>query len=311
MNILHMKYAVEVAEAGSINQAATKLYIAQPNLSRCIKELEAELGIQIFDRTSRGMKLTPDGEEYIRYARKILDQIDDLEKHYKKGASSKQYFSISIPRASYISDAFARFSCRIGTAPAEIYYSETNPLNAVNNILKSGFNLGIIRYDSQFDRYYRDMLDANDLDCEMVAEFKYVLIMNKDNSIANKELIYKKDLADLIEIAHGDPYVPSIPVSTIMEHELTENVSKRLLIYERGSQFELLEANPETFMWVSPVPQKILEKHGLVQRLCCDNSRLYKDMLIYKSGYRFTELDESFIEELYRSRTECFGMLIE
>ena len=79
MNILHMKYAVEVARIGSINKAAEQLYIAQPNLSRCIKELEADLGIVIFDRTFKGMKLTPDGEEFIHYAQKVLSQIDDIE----------------------------------------------------------------------------------------------------------------------------------------------------------------------------------------------------------------------------------------
>ena len=65
MNILHMKYAVEVAKAGSINKASENLLIAQPNLSRSIKELETDLGISIFDRSAKGMVLTPDGEEFI------------------------------------------------------------------------------------------------------------------------------------------------------------------------------------------------------------------------------------------------------
>ena len=79
MNVLHMKYAVEVARAGSINKAAEELYMAQPNLSRCIKELEADLGIAIFERSPKGMTLTPEGEGFIRYARKALDQIDEIE----------------------------------------------------------------------------------------------------------------------------------------------------------------------------------------------------------------------------------------
>ena len=83
MNILHMKYAVEVARIGSINKASEELYIAQPNLSRSIKELETDLGIQIFDRSPKGMVLTPEGEKFIRYARKVLNQIDEIEKIYK------------------------------------------------------------------------------------------------------------------------------------------------------------------------------------------------------------------------------------
>lgn len=75
MNILHMKYAVEIAKVGSINKASETLLMAQPNLSRSIKELEADLGITIFDRTSKGMLLTPEGEEFIGYAKNILPSL--------------------------------------------------------------------------------------------------------------------------------------------------------------------------------------------------------------------------------------------
>ena len=72
MNVLHMKYAVEIANAGSINKASEQLFIAQPNLSRAIKELESDLGITIFERSSKGIKTTPEGEEFIGYAKTIL-----------------------------------------------------------------------------------------------------------------------------------------------------------------------------------------------------------------------------------------------
>ena len=83
MNVLHMKYAVEVARLGSLNKAAESLLIAQPNLSRSVKELEAELGITIFTRSAKGMVLTPGGEEFIGYASEILKQIDQVDKMYK------------------------------------------------------------------------------------------------------------------------------------------------------------------------------------------------------------------------------------
>ena len=122
MNILHMKYAVEVARVGSLNKASETLLIAQPNLSRSIKELEADLGITIFDRTPKGMFLTPDGETFIGYAKDILKQIDQVDSMYKNGIVKKQKFSISVPRACYISDAFARFSKSLTDEPAEIFY---------------------------------------------------------------------------------------------------------------------------------------------------------------------------------------------
>lgn len=86
MNILHLKYAVEVAKAGSLSKAAEALYMNQPNLSRAIKELEASLGITIFGRSAKGVYVTPEGEEFLGYARKILSQIDEVEAIYKSGA---------------------------------------------------------------------------------------------------------------------------------------------------------------------------------------------------------------------------------
>ena len=126
MNLLHMKYAVEVARVGSLSQAAQNLILAQPNLSRSIKELEAEIGIKIFERSTKGMLLTPEGEEFIGYAKEILNHIDHADKIYKTGAAKKQKFSISVPRACYISDAFAEFSKTLSKDAAEIFYKETN-----------------------------------------------------------------------------------------------------------------------------------------------------------------------------------------
>ena len=110
MNILHVKYAIEVARLGSLSRAAETLLTAQPNISRSIKELESDLGITIFNRSAKGMELTPEGSEFIRYASEMLKQIDELESFYKKGAPRRQRFSVSVPRACYISEAFAEFS---------------------------------------------------------------------------------------------------------------------------------------------------------------------------------------------------------
>ena len=107
MNILHMKYAVEVARVGSLNKASETLLVATPNISRSIKELEADVGIEIFDRSAKGVTLTPEGEEFIGYAKEILKQIDHVKNLYKVGATQKQKFAISVPRACYISEAFS------------------------------------------------------------------------------------------------------------------------------------------------------------------------------------------------------------
>ena len=155
MNLLHVKQALEVAKVGSLNKASETLLIAAPNISRSIKELESELGIIIFNRTQNGMELTPDGIEFVNFAKDILNQIDELEQFYKNGSSKKQKFSICVPRACYISDAFARFSNLISKDAAEIFYKETNTQNTIRNVLNEDYKLGIVRYPENHDKYYK------------------------------------------------------------------------------------------------------------------------------------------------------------
>ena len=302
MNILHMKYAVEVARAGSLSKAAEILLIAQPNISRSIKELEADLGITIFDRSAKGMFLTPEGEEFINYAKSILKQIEHVEAMYKDGSVKKLKFSISVPRASYISDAFAQFSKTLGSHDAELFYKETNSKRTINNILDHDYNLGIIRYAENYDKYFKAMLEEKGLSYELITEFSYRLIMHKDSYLAQIEDVAFDDLTDYIEIAHADPYVPSLPLSKVVKEELPDNIGRRIFVFERASQYDLLSENPETFMWVSPLPDKLLKRYNLIQKECKENQKVYKDVLIYKKGYKLSKLDKQFITELYNSK---------
>lgn len=301
MNILHMKYAVEVAKLGSLNKAAETLLIAQPNISRSIKELEADLGITIFTRSAKGMVLTPDGEEFINYAKSILKQIDDIENLYKQTSPKKQKFSISVPRACYISAALAEFSKGI-SGTAEILYKETNSKRTIDNVLSGDYKLGIIRYAKNYDEYFKSMLEEKGLSYEIIADFSYVLIMSRENPLAERENVTFDDLSPYIEIAHADPYVPSLSLSKVAKEEHPGNADRKIFVFERASQFDLLSENSETFMWVSPASQKLLDRYGLVQRKCLENTKKYKDVLIYRDGYKLTQLDKQFITSLCESK---------
>lgn len=309
MNILHIKYAMEVANSGSINKASETLMIAQPNLSRSIKKLEDDLGITIFDRSSKGMVLTPDGEEFLGYGKKILEMMDDVENMYKGRLSVKQKFSVSVPRASYISEAFAQFSIGISAKPTEFFYMETNSQRTIQSILNADYKLGIIRYASNYEKYFKEMLEEKGLVHEMIGEFQYVLAMGADSPLAQKDAVRFEDLSDLIEIAHADPFVPSIPLAVVKKEELPDNISRRIFVYERASQFDLLSGNPETFMWVSPLPEKQLTHYGLVQRVCTENHKTYCDVLIRKKDYKLTALDKRFITEVCNSRRKAAALI--
>ena len=303
MNLLHMKYAVTIADTNSINKAAEKLYVGQSALSRAIKELEAGLGVTLFERSAKGMTLTADGEVFVRYARTVLKQVDEIENMFNEGAAGKKRFSVCVPRASYIADAFVRFSKLIGEkGEYELFYKETNSMRAVKKILAEDYKLGIVRYAENYDKYYKEMMEEKGLSYKLVTEFSYVLCMSRDCPLAAAENVTYDDLREYTEIAHADPYVPSLPYAEVKKEELPDNSRSRIFVFERASQFELLAKNPETFMWVSPVPQELLDRYGLIQRSCEQNGRVYKDVMIHRRDYTLSELDELFVSELVKAK---------
>ena len=303
MNLLHMKYAVTIADTNSINKAAEKLYVGQSALSRAIKELEAGLGVTLFERSAKGMTLTADGEVFVRYARTVLKQVDEIENMFNEGAAGKKRFSVCVPRASYIADAFVRFSKLIGEkGEYELFYKETNSMRAVKNILAEDYKLGIVRYAENYDKYYKEMMEEKGLSYKLVTDCSYVLCMSRDCPLAAAENVTYDDLREYTEIAHADPYVPSLPYAEVKKEELPDNSRSRIFVFERASQFELLAKNPETFMWVSPVPQELLDRYGLIQRSCEQNGRVYKDVMIHRRDYTLSELDELFVSELVKAK---------
>ena len=303
MNIQYLKYAIEVEKNKSISKAAKNLYMGQPNLSRAIKELEDSLGIVIFERNSKGITVTPNGEEFLQYAKRILSQIDELEEIYKTGKTDKQQFSACVPRAGYIAYAFGELAKSIKTdTPAEIFYKETNSMRAINNILRGEYNLAIIRYQETFEKYFESMFKEKNLVSKSITEFSYVLAMSVNNPLARKEVITPEDLSDYIEIAHADPYVPSLPVIDVKKAEMSEFVDKRIYVFERASQYMLLEQVPTTFMWVSPMPDEMLANNNLVERECDYMKKKYKDVLIYRENYKLTDIDKKFISLVLKAK---------
>ena len=164
--------------------------------------------------------------------------------------------------------------------------------------------MGIIRYAENHDRYYKAILDEKRLDYEMIAEFRYVLVMHAECPLAKKETITFDDMTDYIEISHADPYGPSLPLSEVKKSELPDNIHRKIFVFERSSQFDLLSLNPRTFMWVSPISEEMLRRYGLVQRECGGNRRVYKDVLVHRKDYTLTKLDNLFLEQLIRAKRE-------
>ncbi len=299
MNIIHMKYAVEVARLGSINKASESLNMAQPNISRAIKDLEADVGITIFDRSAKGMNLTPEGTDFIARAQSILSQITDLEHIYRAGTPNKQKFSISAPRAGYIAEAFAEFSKCIDAQKAEIVLDETGTYNTLKKIITSECKLGIIRYESAADSYFKETLEKNGLDYRMISDFQYTVIASKNGPLAEKEYVSREELKHLVQVTHNSPYEAHLTASDAPPKEETRKCADKIVfVLDTAAQLELLAENVNSFMWVSPAPQTLLDRFGLIQLKNADKAKTYMDVLIYRKNYKFSELDKRFIEAL-------------
>jgi DNA-binding transcriptional LysR family regulator len=305
MNTLHFKYALEVERTGSITQAADNLFMAQPNLSKAIKELEDTLGIPIFKRTSKGMVPTEKGAEFLVYARNILAQISEMEALYSSDNKEKQRFNIVIPRGSYISTAFTKFVSELNSEiEIDVDVKETNSIQAISDVANGDYNIGIIRYQTIHEKYFLDFLLSKELEFDPIWEFEYIAIMSKKHPLADVPELSYHDLNNYTEIVHGDLGVPYLTEKEAKKTPSPERVKKSIYVYERGSQFDLLSQVPTTYMWVSPVPEVWLQRFDLVQRKCKEAGQKYKDVLIYPKDYNFTALDRKYLDKLYESKNE-------
>lgn len=302
INTTYLNYAIEIEKAGSITQAAQNLFMAQPNLSKAIRELEKELGFRVFRRTSTGVKPTEEGAEFLYHARHIIDQMNAVERIGRRCGNDKLKYMISIPRGSYIVDGFISFVADLKTEKGmEVTVNETNDLGTISNVADRGYNVGIIRYQLSEEDYYLTMLKNNHLCYETIWEFEYVLVMSKKHPLAEKENITLEDLQEYTKITHGDMELPHDKHITAQKERTPRNV---IYVYERGSQFDLLANVTTTYMWVSPIPQPLLDKNQLVQKVCRAEDNLYKDVLIYREDYHFNEYDKLFQKKIYESKVD-------
>lgn len=305
MNTLHLRYAIEVERTRSITQAAENLFMGQPNLSKAIRELEDTLGFSIFERTSKGVVPTSKGSEFLVYAHNVLIEIEKMEELSRPENTDIQTLKISIPRGSYIASAFTRFVEELDTEKGiDVNVQETNSVQVINNIDERQFNLGIIRYEVAYESYFLDYLKSKQLCYNPIWEFEYLVLMSEKNKLAVVPELSCDDLGQFTEIVDGDNTVPYLSSRESLKQVKASENTKKIYLYERCNQFDLLSRIPTTFMWVSPIPSEILKRYQLVQRKCNAPTQKYKDVLIYPKGYKFTSLEEKFIDKLFEIKNE-------
>lgn len=302
MNILHLRYVVEVERTNSITKAAQNLFMGQPNLSKAIKELENEIGITIFKRTAKGAIPTPKGKEFLSYAKTILSQIDELESLYKHEEEKGIEFAVSSPRSTYISLTFADFINKYQKEDKiNARFWESSSMRSINNVVSGASDIGIIRYQSIYEDYFLSQIRGYKLSAEPITSFKMCLLMSKNHPLATKKEIAYHDLDGFVEIVHGDFQTPSVDVSKINRPAELLNQPKRVFVFDRGSQYNMLQRIEGSYMWISPMPKGIPEQSGFVQLPCINSELLNKDVALFRKGIRLNKYAKSFLDMLKES----------
>lgn len=307
MNIQNLKYALEIDDKRSISKAAKSLYVAQPNLSKSIKELEENCGIRIFKRSSKGVEATKQGRAFLKEAEGIIRKLDELEFKYSGEEAHHNELHISIPRASYVALAVTRYVSEMRDEERlSLYVTETSTTAAINQVMDQISAMAVVRYHIKYDEYFDTLFKYKDIECIPLIEFSYQLLVSKDHPLTQKKKIIEKDLEQYIEILHGDNTLPNGDYVDISVGNRKRNMKKQIYVYERGMQFDLLSRIPDTFMWVSPMPEEILERNGLVAIACDFMGKDMRDTIIYRKGHRFSK-DEKIVMEKLNSLVECLN----
>lgn len=196
MTLSQLKYVITVANARSMNEAAKQLFISQPSLSVAIKELEKEIKIEIFRRNNKGITLTPEGEEFIGYARQVVEQYDLIENKYISNENEKKKFSVSMQHYTFAVNAFIETVKNFGMDEFEFAVYETRTSDIIEDVKKFKSEIGIL-YINDFNRkVMTKIFKENSLEFHEVMTCSIYAYMAKTNPLAKKSIVTLEELAE-------------------------------------------------------------------------------------------------------------------
>ena len=196
MTLLQLKYIVTVAAAGTISEAAKQLYIAQPSLTSAIKELESELGITIFKRTNKGILLSAEGEEFLGYARQVIEQTNLIEERYLGATHIKHQFCVSTQHYSFAVNAFVDVIKKFGENKYDFTLRETQTNEIIEDVSKRKSEIGILYTSGANKIVIEKMIKRNDLKFTELFTAKPHVFISSNHPLAKKKIINLEDLKD-------------------------------------------------------------------------------------------------------------------
>ena len=193
MTLQQLKYALTIADCGSMNEAAKQLFISQPSLSETMKELETEIGLDIFLRSNRGIVITPEGEEFLGYARQVTEQFGLLQSKYidKK---VKEKFSVSTQHYTFAVKAFVETVKQIGMEQYEFAVHETTTISVIQNVKNFKSEIGVL-YENDFnEKVLNKMFKENGLEFVELFSCDTFVYLWSGHPLAKQDVITMEEL---------------------------------------------------------------------------------------------------------------------
>ncbi|AEG60760.1 LysR family transcriptional regulator [Desulforamulus ruminis] len=189
MTLQQLKYVIEVASRGSMNEAAKRLFISQPSLSNAIRDLEEELQITIFERTNKGISLTTEGAEFLGYARQVMEQAELLESRYLDAKPSPQHFSVSTQHYAFAVNAFVHLVREYGLDEYEFALRETKTHEIIEDVKSLRSEIGILYLNEFNAKVINKLLKAANLQFNSLFKAKPHIFISIKNPLARQSIV--------------------------------------------------------------------------------------------------------------------------
>lgn len=197
MNLQQIQYVSAIAQYKSINKAAQHLFISQPSLSQALKDLEDEIGVMLFERSTKGVLLTENGIEFLRMSKNILNELNHLEEHYvKKNSTTKTYFQVSSQHYAFVSDAFVKFMNAHEDNSYFFGMKETTTLSILTDVQNNKSSLGVICMTSNNKNLIQQILDRKGLDFYHLRNVTPHVFLRNEHPLAKNDAINISDLSE-------------------------------------------------------------------------------------------------------------------
>ena len=196
MTLQQLKYAITVAESGTITEAATRLYISQPSLTNAIRELEKEMNITIFNRTNRGIVISKEGEDFLGYARQVLEQASILEDRYKGASGGKKQFCVSTQHYSFAVNAFVDLIKQFGQDEYDFSLRETQTYEIIEDVAHMKSEIGILFLNDFNETVIKKLLKSHELIFQELFVAKPHVFISVDHPLAHNDVITNEQLED-------------------------------------------------------------------------------------------------------------------